>query len=331
MTDKKPDKCKDHNRPLRVKRDGSVHCPICENPFEEDLWSLVHKDNRNALIVVEGPPGSGKSYWCLKAAQDIDPRFFENPNITHKDLATRIIFKPSDFVKVLRDHTQNDTLYKGAVLIVEEGGVQADHRKWYTFNNMVYNYIFQTFRFMNLVVILNVPVIDYVDSDVQKLFHFHVKTVKVTSENMNQVEILKPQYNSIMKKIYRKHLRYKVNNQWIKFRTWAFPKASARLCHEYEKLHREFKSGLIDDLAEEMTALDKQAEAKRAQTMVDEKAAALEIADNPKKWISFRAGRLIVDKSRIERKYGIGRSIAERIKKHAEEILAERGYDPDEI
>lgn len=318
--------CKIHNRPL-----NKGACPLCENPFTHDLWSLVHKDNRNALIVVEGPPGTGKSYWCLKLAQYMDPGFFEKPGITAQELSTRIIFRPSDFVKVLRDHGENNSLYKGAVLIVEEGGVQADHRKWYTFNNMVYNYIFQTFRFMNLIVILNVPVIDYVDSDAQKLFNYHVKTLRVTSENMNKVEIFQPQYNSIMKRIYRKHLRYKINGQWIKFRTWSFPKASARLLHEYEKMHTKFKSGLIDELAEQMIMLDKQASAKKHQALVDEKQAALQIADNPEEWVSFRAGRLIVDKSRVERKYKIGRSIAERIKKHAEEILMERGYEPDEI
>lgn len=314
--------CERHKRPL----DKNGRCPICDNPFTHDLWSLVHKDNRNALIVVEGPPGTGKSYWCLKVAQYMDPGFFENPKITVQDLSTRIIFKPSDFVKVLSDHGERNTLYKGAVLIVEEGGVQADHRKWYSFNNMVYNYIFQTFRFMNLIVILNVPVIDYVDSDAQKLFNYHVKTLRITSENMNKVEIFQPQYNSIMKRIYRKHLRYKVNNQWIKFRTWSFPKASARLLHEYEKMHTSFKSGLIDELAEQMIMLDKQVAAKKNQALVDEKKAALAIADNPDGYVSFRAGRLIVDKARVEMDYKIGRSIAERIKKRAEMILEERGY-----
>lgn len=298
--------------------DGFFLCPICENPFAGDLWKIVNIHNRNALIVVEGPPGTGKSYWCLKIAQYLDPTLFENPKITAELLETRILFRPSMFAKVLNE--QN--LYKGAVIIIEEGGVQADHRKWYSFNNMVFNYIFQTFRFMNLIVIVNVPVIHYIDSDAQKLFQFHVQTLEVTNK-MNRVKIMRQQYSSTRKKIYRHHLRYKINDQWIKFHKWKFPKASARLCHEYEKMHKSFKSGLIEELAKEMALLDKAESIKRHRVLVNEDEAVEKIIQNPDQYTSMRSGKIIVDKAMVEIEFGIGRSISERIKKRAEMRLNE--------
>ena len=129
------DLCERHKRPKCTDNDGSVRCPICENPWLNEIWKTVHKDNRNELIIVEGPPGTGKSYFCNKLGEYLDYRFYENPNLTTELLGTRILFKPSYFTQVLNE--QN--LYKGAVVIIEEGGVQADHRKWFSFNNMVFN------------------------------------------------------------------------------------------------------------------------------------------------------------------------------------------------
>lgn len=311
--------CPKHKRPYVKKGNRTQLCPVCEDPFNAEIWRVVNVHNRNALIIVEGPPGTGKSYWCLKKAQDLDPNFFHMPKLKAEDLAHRILFKPSMFAKVLNE----ETLYKGAVIIIEEGGVQADHRKWFTFNNMVFNYIFQTFRYMNLIVFVNVPVIQYVDSDVQKMFQYYVQTLNVTTQNKNRVKIMKQQYSSIMKKIYRSHLRYKVNNQWIKFNEWHSPKPAPRLCNEYEKLHKQFKSGLIEDLAKEMAMLDKQEAIKKHRVLINEDEAVEKILKDPTNYISKRAGRIIVDKAMVEIEFGIGRSISERIKKRAEMRLNE--------
>lgn len=294
-------------------------CALCENPFAGEIWDIVHKKNRNAIIIVEGPPGTGKSYWCLKMAQYLDPGFFDRPNLKAEDLEARILFRPADFPKVL----STKKLYKGAVIIIEEGGVQADHRKWFTFNNMVFNYIFQIFRYMNLIVIMNVPVIHYVDSDVQKLFQFHVQTIGVAG-GMNRVKIMRQQYSSTMKKIYRHHLRYKINGQWIKFYLWDFPRATARLCHEYEKMHRKFKAGLIEQMSQEMTLLDKKEAIQRNRVLINEDEAVEKILKDPSGYINVRAGRQIVNKAKIEIEFGVGRSISERIKQRVEMRLNDR-------
>lgn len=308
--------CKKHSRPKRKHKDGNHYCPICENPWYQEIYNIIHKENRNVLVVVEGSPGKGKSYFCLKVAEDLDPRFFENPGITMEILGMRILFKPAKFAQVLNEKK----LYHGAVVIIEEGGVQADHRKWYSFNNRVFNYIFQTFRFMKLIVIVNIPVIQFLDSDAQKLFDYHVEAVNVNfRERLTRVKIKEQTFNSTTKKLYRKFLRYKVNNRWIAFKyPWGFLKANNTLCKEYEKLHKTFKRGLIDDLAREMAMIDKLDNIKKNKIMINETDAVKRILDNKDRYVKIIRGRHVVDKSLVEADFEVGRGIGERIKKRAE-------------
>lgn len=313
--------CRKHKRPLRETKDGKLLCPICENPWESRVWEMVHKDNRNALIVVEGPPGTGKSYFCLKVAQDLDHRFYENPAITIEMLGFRILFRPARFARILGE----SNLYTGAVIIIEEGGVQADHRKWFTFNNMVFNYILEVFRFMRLIVIVNVPVIQFMDSDAQKMFNYHVETVKVEyKEKLNVVKIKEQSYNSTTKKIYRKFLRFKVNKRWIAFKLpWKFQGPSKTIVRVYEKLHREFKSGLIEDLAKEMQMIDKQESMKKKKILINEDDAVAQIIANPARYVKIVRNRKMVSAPLIESDFNVGRGISARIKSRAEMELNE--------
>lgn len=313
--------CGKHKRNKRLYTDGKHYCPICENPWYQRLYDIIHKENRNALVVVEGSPGTGKSYFCLKVAEDLDPKFFENPGMTMELLGLRIIFKPTRFAQVLNEKK----LYHGAVVIIEEGGVQADHRKWYSFNNMVFNYIFQTFRFMKLIVIVNIPVIKFLDSDAQKMFDYHVETINVNfREKQNYVKIKEQTYNSTTGKIYRKFLRYKVNNRFIAFkRPWGFPKAQKDLCSIYEKLHKFFKRGLIDELAREMATIDKLESVKKRKLLVNEEEAVAKIVANQARYVKIIRDRPVVDKALVEFDFQVGRGIGDRIKKRAELAIIE--------
>lgn len=319
--------CKTHKRPLRKLKDGREICPICENPFFNEVWEFVFKKNKNVLIVIEGEPGDGKSYLSDKIGEDMDPEFFERIDLTPEILKTRVIYKPATFAKILNE----DILYRGAVIIIEEGGIQADHRKWFTFNNMLINYILQTFRFMKLIVVFNVPIIDYIDSDSRKLFKFHIETLRVDyKNNQNVFKVKKQKYNSTTKKIYRTFLRYKVKGQLIKFHRWRTNKPNKLLCRCYEKIHTEFKRELIKELTQEVAILDKDVAAQKKRRLVNEEEAVKKVLNNKDIFTKDYAGKILVDRATVESEFGIGRAIAERIKKRAERLIHEGG-DPGKL
>lgn len=301
--------CEKHNRPYVLLKNGREFCPICDNPWFTDVWNLVHKHNQNVLIITEGPPGTGKSWIDLHIAESLDYTFNVNT------IKERVMFHPKDFAKVVSDQK----LKKGNAIMIEEGGIQADHRKWFSFNNMVINYILQTFRYQNLISIFNVPVIDYIDNDARKLFKYHLETVKIDSRNMQNIYKIKVQsYNSSTKKIYRKFLRYHVNGGWIKFIRWRTPRPSVKLCHAYEKMHKEFKHNLVQDLYRQMALIEKVEEGKKTRQLLDIDKAVEKVLANPDRYFNKYGTKWVCNMGLVEKDFNVGRAYGARIKNEAQ-------------
>lgn len=307
--------CSKHERPLRETKEGEKICPICSNPLNSEIWDIVHRKNRNVLIVTEGLPGIGKSYINLKKAQDLDPLFFEDPDMTEEKLMQRVLYKPKDFADILNE----SKLYTGAVVILEEGGVQADHRKWFTFSNDLFNKIFQVFRHRKLIVMVNVPVMDYIDSDARKLFSFHIEAIDIdTKYKLNVYKVKRLSYNTTMKRVFMKYPRYNINGRYIKFRLWRSPGPSKTLTKVYEKVHVKFKREIVADFSKKAAMLDIDEKKKESRVLIDEEEATKTVIERMPEFSRPYSNRIIFDRSRIEHEFGVGRSIAERIKKGAE-------------
>lgn len=315
-----PDICKIHNKVLETRKTGKNVCPICQNPWYNEVWEIVHKKNKNVLIIAEGEPGDGKSYISLRIGESLDDSF------NYKTIDQRVVFKPKYFAKIVSE----ESLKKGNIIVIEEGGVQADHRKWHSFNNMVINYILQTFRYQNLIVIFNVPVIDYIDSDSRKLFKFHIETTGIDyKNNMNSFKIKRQTYNSATKKIYRKFLRYMIDGQWLRLNKWKTRIPSAKLRHRYEDLHKQFKHELVESLYTKMTIMEREAKSSERRKTINIDEAIVTVMQNPKRYIKLYGGRIVVSQPLIERDFKIGRSLAQRIKVSAETKLRDKELDGD--
>jgi hypothetical protein len=282
-------------------------CRLCLNPFYDEIWRMVFRKNRNVLIMTEGEPGTGKSYRDLGLAAALDPGFNVNT------MGKRILFSVDNFINVLNEKQ----LYKGAAIMIEEGGIQADHHKWFSFNNMCVNYILQTFRFMNLIVNFNVPIMDYIDSDTRKMFKFHIETLDVR-DNMCICKIKKQKYNSTTHKIYRSFLKYKVNGEIMQYKLWKFKKPPAILCHKYEELHIPYKTELLARLGSEMKAMSKKAADESNKTLFNEGESMNFIVANKDKFGGVRGGKFVLKQPLIETYFGIGRFRAGRLKAGAE-------------
>jgi len=315
------DNCPLHSRDLP--------CPICANPFYSHVWDLVFKKNRNVLILVEGYPGTGKSWWGLRVGSELDPGFNSDT------LEDRVIFKVNKFLEVLKEADPEAiipkiTLYKGAVLVLEEFGVMADHRKWFTVYNEIVNYVFQTFRYMNLIVIINVPIADYIDSDTRKLFKFHVETLSVDLDKEMVVTKIKEQiYNTTTRKIYRKFLRYRIDGEWIKFRLWKFKKPPTKIWHKYEEMHKPFKRELRDKLAKKIALVERSSDSEEKRQLFNEEEAIQHVLKNQDYFFHTRRKKRICDQQLVESYFKVGRFIGLRVKRGAE-AQAEGGNNAPE-
>ena len=114
------------------------------------------RKNQNYIILITGQVGSGKSYSGLALAEDIDPYF----NID------RVIFHPKEFIQLL-----DMGLPKGSVVLWEEVGVTLSSRDWFKEQNKIISSLFETFRRHNLILIMTVPNVQFIDSRIRSMIH----------------------------------------------------------------------------------------------------------------------------------------------------------------
>ena len=200
------------------------------DPLTKALRNLVFKQNRHGLILVTGGTGTGKSYVALKIAKNIDPTF------TSDNLEERLIFKAEDFGTAV----SNDKLKKGSVLIFDEAGVGIGARDFQTISNKVISKIIQTMRFRNLIVILTVPNMEWIDTIARKSIHFWIKTQSIDFEaKSTKVKILKLQYSERFKILYEHFLK---DDKGKKFDpVWYDLIEDKKLLKKYEVMSQKFK------------------------------------------------------------------------------------------
>ena len=178
---------------------------------ESDLLvEYVHdriKKNKNFLCAFTGSTGSGKTYSALRFAQKLDPTFTPE---------NRVAFTPKRFMQILN----GGELKVGSVILFEEAGVALNSRKWQSKANILVNFVMQTFRHRNYIVIFTAPDFSFVDVSTRKLFHACFETVNI--DKKKQMCFVKPlfiQVNQRSGKIYYKYLKnLQVNSDELRLR-----------------------------------------------------------------------------------------------------------------
>jgi hypothetical protein len=209
--------------------------------------------NQNFLLICCGATGTGKSYASLSKAEDIQPGFpIENVVFTAEEFMNRI---------------NSGDLKNGDVLVWDEAGVGIPSKEWYSISNKAINYVFQTFRNMNLVVIMTTPSFDYVDSGIRKLFHGYMETQKVIkSKRVCRVKFYNVTFNPKWGKIYWKRPRVFIKGKLRTVNFLDIKKPSVKLVNAYERKKLEFTKNLNTEVKEN---IDKSKHKQEAQKPFD--------------------------------------------------------------
>lgn len=201
------------------------------------------KNNKNFLVTITGPTGSGKSWTGLSIAELLDPEF----------TVDRVIFKGKELMRLIN----NGNLKPGSVILWDEAGIDLSNRNWQSVTNKMLNALLQTFRSRNFILIFTVPFSDFVDASSRKLFHADFETQRI-NKALQEV-VIKPkllQYNPNLKKWYRKYLKVSSNGKTIKIKRWGVPKPSDELIKVYEQKKILFTSGLNADIGKQLEKLE---------------------------------------------------------------------------
>lgn len=218
------------------------------------------KKNKNFLGFISGSTGSGKSYASLSMGSLLDEEF----NIE------RVVFSPKELMQLIN----SDKLHSGSVIIFEEAGVNMSSRNWQSITNKMLNFLMQTFRHRNFILIMNAPFLDFADAQTRRLFHAEFRTQGI--DFSKKETILKPyciQYNGRIQKFYYKYLRvHKAGyGSSIPVTAWRVPKPADDLLAAYEVKKRAFTDALNKEILAEIESASSDSPAKRKLTFQQER------------------------------------------------------------
>lgn len=229
---------------------------------------------KNTMILVTTVSGDkvgvGKSYISLRLAQEIDPRLKKYVEAGDKKkieawVNERVVFNSKGFKDLI--NSKDKKLPFKSVVILDEAGSAAASRRWYTENNFLINLIIQTCRYKRLVIIFTVPDLDFIDSQVRKMFNYMIDAIDVDfEENKNICKIFELQYNSRIGKLYQNRIRKAGQS----IGRWRIKKADDMITEAYEPLSKQNKAMILDEEAQQQ---DNRAENRKMRQEVIPEAA----------------------------------------------------------
>jgi len=206
----------------------------------------VMKRNKNFIMLFVGATGSGKSYSALRLAEMLDPTF----------TIDRVKFKAKDFMDCINDLVKRSEAgeeIKGRVILWDEFGVEHNAREFMTISNRVINYFFQTSRHLNLIVIMTVPLLSFIDSATRKLMHSVAEMCGINQrEKTATVKVKMMQTNVMTGKEYPKYLRYKKDGKQRVSKKLKFKLPSKQLLADYENNKKAFTTKLNQEIMEKL-------------------------------------------------------------------------------
>lgn len=271
----------------------------------DKLRNRCIKQNKNALILMSGETGSGKSITGLTVGHEIDP------TLCVDNLDVRIAKSVTEFL----EFTNN--MSKGQVLIWDEAGVGLSASEWWKRANILINYVLQTFRHENICVIFTAPTMKDLDSKARTRFHYYMEPVSIDYEKkLAKVKVRRWQHNPELGKTYSKRLIHKDGRFELVVSHMEVPLAPQEIIDKYESIMKPWKRNVKETARIELETL--QQDSKKAATEME---LVRDVLTNNKveKLSSFRkSGKQFIDKNLIAMEYNVGDTKARRVARYLE-------------
>lgn len=221
--------------------------------------------NQNAIIVTTGGTGSGKSYTNLSMAN-----LWYIYRFNEEFPLENICFSLGDLMKRIMELSKSGKLRKGELFILEEAGANFGNLEFQSKISRMFNYILQSFRSMNLILLMNLPVFTAVNKTARDLVHAQFNTCGI--DHQNKIAKIKPYFHQQSQKTgksYWKFPRIKVNGKTVVLERLNFPKPPESLSEPYEEKKFKFVTGLADEFIEEYDKQKVEAEKKKKPYLTD--------------------------------------------------------------
>lgn len=226
--------------------------PKSTQVFIKRLYNRV-EGGRNALIIVVGATGSGKSLSVLQLLRGLYLyKYGREPK--NEELIEHTVFKAKKFLEKMN----NPNLRKKENWLWDECGIDVGHKSHATMQNRVVGWLAQTFRNLQQIVFFTTPSIGFIDASVRKLLHYYLEAVAIDTKK--KICIMKPlemQYNTRMDKIYYHNLTVPGEDGYLEeVEFMGVPKVSDELEKAYEEKKNLFTQDLNIRIQDTLDKLD---------------------------------------------------------------------------
>ena len=220
--------------------------------FAKDVQNRLTKYDQNWLCLIVGETGSGKSVSSLSLANRLSSRGF--------DCKIHLAFSPEELIQKINA----DDIKKGDILIFEEASVNMNSKKWYSEENLLLNWLIDTFRDMNIGIIFNLPKTNNLDKSAREMFHYQMETVKIhRKENLCEIKVLKNEFNNHYNKMFRKIPQFITPTGEILYMPKILvPLPPKKILNEYKQLSKEFKQELRQKIEKKLKESRKEVKKK---------------------------------------------------------------------
>lgn len=208
--------------------------------FNKYLYNRVFLSNKNVILTTTGPTGSGKSYVDLRVAELWYQYVFNKPfPIEH------CCFSIDELMRLI----SKGKLIRGDLLILEEGGVNLGSLDFQNKISKIFTYVLQSFRSLNLILIINLPYVSMLNKSARMLTHANFTTAGI-DKRTNTIKV-KPKFHQVNEhtgKIYQKYMRANYDGVVRTFKRFVYGLPSKELADKYEEKKLNFVSGLVTEV-----------------------------------------------------------------------------------
>lgn len=221
----------------------------------------VIESNKNVILAFTGPTGSGKTYNALSAGESWYQYRFHQPLPIEN-----VCFNLGVLMKRLVSLYESGKIRKGEYFILEEAGANYGNLEFQHKISKMFSYILQSFRSMNVILILTVPVLNMINKNARQLVHAHFITSGINyEEKTGKVRPFFHQLSQHTGKSYWKYPRARVKKKIRKIQRLIFSIPPDDMLVDYEKEKARFVIELGREFVEEFNKIEREKMIKEAR------------------------------------------------------------------
>lgn len=284
----------------------------------ERIRNRLHKQGKNALILLVGDTGESKSLSAITLASEIDSTFSEEIREKNSTLSRIAHQKGSEFSRLLDE----SKLRRGNTIIWDDVGKGLKRREWYEVLNRAIVDVLQTFRILGLGVVFTCPDPRLIDSNALALFHYWGEMQPIDfKRQLGVMKFFEVQINRRTGKTYYHYPRARVGGK-VKTITRFYCQRPPK---DIERLYERDKRPVVKKLLKLTARMFKKIEARERIESLSDGEILDSILRDTEQYLKTYNKRTYVDPYAIMSKFKIGLPRANKLKGMAERALFKSG------